>query len=226
MTATITKYSLGLCIGALMLLLAPFALAEGTSSDYADDRAESKIDLITNMAEELSDIIDAGDAENIDTTKAFADLETGLNSLADAQVLFTDAQYDAAYDAASDAFGVFDRAINSVQASIDKNFSADVKKLEQKQKEIQEECEDEDNVGTCIKQTTKAIHSSACKSDTDDADTFCRDGAVHDKKDAGLNDIMNGFIKAADLNEAQTALIRQEVETLIRQLIVRIMGIL
>lgn len=52
---------------------------------------------------------------------------------------------------------------------------------------------------------------------------FCRDGEWKEKKEARMSDIVDGFIDSKDLTEEESAAIRKEVETLIRQLIALIM---
>jgi len=195
-------------ITVALFAVAPLAFAENNTDIDYEAKAEAKITLVEEMLSEL-DEEDAAEVEEM---------------LAEARAYLEEEEYEEAYEEAVEAY---EEATEALSDEKDEDEDMDEENDDDMDDDKKRSCTDSDTRRECVKDHLKEKREAKCAAlDEDDASKnrmFCRDGDWKEKRDARLDDITAGFVKAADLNEDETVAIRAEIEALIRQLIALIM---
>jgi hypothetical protein len=94
---------------------------------------------------------------------------------------------------------------------------------------LREQCdEDYKTVAERVQERTEKREARCEEAELDDANDreryFCRDGEWKEKREARLNDIIDGFIESDELDDESEEAIRTEIRDLIRQLIALILA--
>ena len=174
---------------------------ETTDVDY-EEKAEDKIELVEEALEEAEEYDEEVADEAVRSERAEVREEI-KDILSEARELWNDGEYEAAYELAREAYGMIDKHKNAVKA---------------KAKRVYENCTDEDGCENKMKKRAVACKVDMLEDGEEDM-KFCRNGEWKEKREAKLDDIMSGFVEAADLTDEQSEQIREEVQALVRQLI-------
>lgn len=170
---------------------------EEMSDEEYEDMAEDKIDLVEDA---LADDEEADDSEEGESKRGKVKA-----LLAEARELHQAGEHRAAYAKAKEAFQMLNRYKEAAKDH------------------VKEECMDDDGCAHMGKKKRVVCKMDMLKDGERDR-KFCRNGEWKEKREARLEDLLAGFVEAADLDEEQTEAIRGELQSLIRQLIMRMLG--
>jgi hypothetical protein len=231
MTTTLPAQLLGIALAALLALgFAPLALAE-EDTDW-EEKAAEKIELVEELVADAEELMEELDEDEDDFDE---DLDEALEYLAAAEAAFDDEEFEEAYEEAAEAYEEVSELINELK---EEQYEDD------EEKENDDDEKDEDDYGDDDKYEDKDDDEYVSKQKADRKERaaeqrkkcrmdmlrdgerdrkFCRDGEWKEKREARLSDITDGFIEADELDGEEVEAIRQEIEDLIRQLVMLIM---
>ncbi|MAZ29958.1 hypothetical protein CL655_01610 [bacterium] len=239
MSITLRTHLLGsIAALALMFAIAPMAFAEETGDTDWETKAGDKIELVEGLLEDAEALIDDLEEDSDDRAEAEEDLAEAEADLDEAIASFDAEEYEDAYEEAVDAYEEVSELIDELTEDATEDEDDDDEDMDEDEDEDEDEEEDDksdrcDRPGVGNKRycetgdARKVPHAVKCKVDMlrdgERDRKFCRNGEWVEKREARLDDIMDGFIAAGDLDDEEAEAIRAEIQELIRKLIMLIL---